>query len=281
MPLTREDMKKALEDSKRSVPRLPLPPLSEEEKAKAAEASKDPAARTRGLGAGIVNNGRMRSYYLSDYADGSRAGLFGLGGFGGGSSANRGGAGAGRDPGPSLDNAFQTMMFWIVSRGNNCTYCMGHQESKLAAAGLTDDQIAALDGDWSEFDEPKRAAFAFAKKLTFEPHAITDADIAALRKHYDDARITEIILAVAGFNSMNRWTGPLRIPQEERHVYLKPTSESFAARVTRVAPVPEGSADLGVRAPDGASPPAARVSPRGGGRPGGRPEADVAAEARG
>ena len=71
VPLTREDMKKALEDSKRSVPRLPLPPLSEEEKAKAAEASKDPAARTRGLGAGIVNNGRMRSYYLSDYADGS------------------------------------------------------------------------------------------------------------------------------------------------------------------------------------------------------------------
>ena len=51
VPLTREDMKKALEDSKRSVPRLPLPPLSEEEKAKAAEASKDPAARTRGLGA--------------------------------------------------------------------------------------------------------------------------------------------------------------------------------------------------------------------------------------
>ena len=137
------------------------------------------------------------------------------------------------------------MMFWIVSRGNNCTYCMGHQESKLAAAGLTDDQIAALDGDWSEFDEPKRAAFAFAKKLTFEPHAIADADIAALREHYDDARITEIILAVAGFNSMNRWTGPLRIPQEERHVYLKPTSESFAARVTRVAPVPEGSATSG------------------------------------
>ena len=26
VPLTREDMKKALEDSKRSVPRLPLPP---------------------------------------------------------------------------------------------------------------------------------------------------------------------------------------------------------------------------------------------------------------
>ena len=72
-------------------PRLPLPPVSEEEKAKAAEASKDPAARTRGLGGGIVNNGRMRSYYLSDYADGSRGGLFGLGGFGGGSSANRAG----------------------------------------------------------------------------------------------------------------------------------------------------------------------------------------------
>ena len=64
------------------------------------------------------------------------------------------------------------------------------------------------------------SSFAFTKKLTFEPHAINTADIDALRKHYDDARITEIILAVAGFNSMNRWTGPLRIPQEERSLLV-------------------------------------------------------------
>ena len=87
VPLTREDMKKALEDSKRNGPRLPLPPLTEEEKAKAAEAAR-PGRAARGLGGGIINNGRMRSYYLSDYADGLEGGLFGLGGFGGGASAD-------------------------------------------------------------------------------------------------------------------------------------------------------------------------------------------------
>src|SRR5262249_51737027 len=206
VPVTRDDMKKALQDSERSTPRLPLPPLTEEQKARAAEAAKGGEASRAGLG-GIINNGRMRQYYLSDYSPG------GFGNAGGRPQGADRPAGANREGGPGSPNyPFQTQLFWIVSRGNNCTYCMGHQETKLAAAGLTDDQIAALDGDWSEFDDAKRAAFAFTKKLTYEPHAIGDADIAALRKHYDDAQITDILVAVAGFNAMNRWTGALRLP---------------------------------------------------------------------
>jgi alkylhydroperoxidase family enzyme len=36
------------------------------------------------------------------------------------------------------------MFFWIVARANNCHYCLGHQESGLARAGLSDDEIAGL-----------------------------------------------------------------------------------------------------------------------------------------
>jgi AhpD family alkylhydroperoxidase len=244
-------MKQALENSKRVTPRLPLPPVTEEEKARAAEAAKARASgevksgRGSGLGAGIVNNGRMRSFYLSDYNT-RPAGAAGTGRPGGGL-----GVGFSREsePGRSLDYAFQTQLFWIVSRANNCTYCMGHQEAKLASAGLSDDQIAALDGDWIELDPAKRAAFAFTKKLTHEPHAINDADIAALREHYNDNQITEIILAVGNFNAMNRWTGPLRITQEERHEFLKPTSAKYASVVSRVAPIPSAATGAGQVAP--------------------------------
>jgi alkylhydroperoxidase family enzyme len=250
VPLTRDDVKQALENSKRAVPRLPLPPATEEEKAKAAEEAKARAAAEaargeapRNRGFGIVNNGRMRALYLSDYS----------------TNGSGGPAGFSRDPDPAmtLEAPFRTMMFWIVSRGNNCTYCLGHQESGLGSRGVAEDVIAALDGDWSEFDGAERAAFRFAKKLSFEPHAIADADIAALRKHYSDSQITEIILAVAGFNAMNRWTGPLRITQEERHVFLKPTSAKYAGKASTIAPIASGAPDgKGTAAPASRSRPA-------------------------
>ena len=236
VPVTREDMKRALEASKRNVPRLPLPPPTAEELARAAEAARE-NRDGRGMG-GIVNNARMRQLYLADYGP-----------------ARSGPSGGGRSASDStLGYPFQTMLFWITSRGNNCTYCMGHQEVKLASAGLTDDQIAALDGDWSGFSEKERAAFAFARKLTYEPNAIADADIEAPRTHYTDAEITEILMAVAGFNATNRWTGALRIPQEDHRDFLKPTSAKFAKAASRVAPV-------GDSANSGLVPPAPRRRP--------------------
>jgi hypothetical protein len=68
----------------------------------------------------------------------------------------------GREQGPnmSLDYAFKTELFWIACRANNCRqYCLGHQESKLLIAGLKEDEIAALYGDWSEFTPAQRSAF--------------------------------------------------------------------------------------------------------------------------
>ncbi|MDB5386477.1 MAG: Carboxymuconolactone decarboxylase family protein, partial [Planctomycetaceae bacterium] len=238
VPLTRDDMKHALDASKESIPRLPLPPVTEEEKtlieeqkAKAAQTGEKP----RRLG--LANNGRMRAYYLAEY------------GFKRTGDLERARTGATRDGESSFDPAFRTTLFWIVSRGNNCIYCLGHQESTLATRGLTDDQLAALDGDWSEFDAAKRAAFTFAAKLSFEPHAINDSDFEAIRKHYNESQITEIVLAVAGFNATNRWTGPLRIKQDVLFQFVRPTSPNYASAVSRIAPMKAAATDKGFATP--------------------------------
>lgn len=240
VPLTRDDMKRALDASKESVPRLPLPPVTDEErklieeqKAKAAAEGEKP----RRLG--LANNGRMRAYYLADYGfarsnDIERA---------------RSGNNFNQNPDSKLDPAFRTSLFWIVSRGNNCTYCLGHQESGLASRGMTDEYLASLDGDWTEFDPAKRAAFVFATKLSFEPWAVTDQDVAALRKHYDENQVTELVLAVAGFNATNRWTGPLRIKQDVTFPFVRPTAEKYVSLVSRVAPLSEGATGTGDAAP--------------------------------
>ena len=207
VPATRSEMKQVLEHSKQSQPRLPLPPPSADEQGEAA----------RNGGWGLVNNARMRRLYLPPELDSGFTRV--------------------PDPAMTLDHAFKTMFFWIVSRANNCTYCMGHQESKLSASGVEEDRIAALDGDWSEFDDAQRAAFAFTRKLTYQPHAIDDADLDRLRPYYKEDQILEIIVTVANNNAMNRWTGSLAIPQEEHRVYLTPTAAKYRALVSQVAPL--------------------------------------------
>ena len=95
-PLTRPTMKEMLEDMKSRKPRIPLPPLTEEEKAKLGD---------RGTG----YEARLRALYMPGSGDGR-------GGFG------FGGGGKEPEPGMSLDYRFKTELFWIVSRTNNCQY---------------------------------------------------------------------------------------------------------------------------------------------------------------
>ncbi|WP_337175660.1 hypothetical protein [Paludisphaera sp.] len=248
---TRQELKEQLERSKESRPRLPLPPPTEAEIAAAearAEAGRASGA-PRGLG-GVANNGRLRQIHLDPALLGS-------------------GVSGPREPDPSMtvDNTFKTMLFWIVSRANNCTYCQGHQEVKLTNDGVTEDTIAALDGDWSEFPPAERAAFEFARKLTYEPHALADADIDRLRPHYNDLQILEILMTVSGNNATNRWTGPLAIPQEKHRVFLTPTAEKYRSMRSLVAPLDPASA----------RPTRARVASRGPLES--RPEVEAALEA--
>jgi hypothetical protein len=106
---------------------------------------------------------------------------------------------------------------------------------------VTEDRIAALDGDWSEFTHAERAAFSLTRKLTVAPQTITDADIDAARKHFTNLQVLEIITTVAGFNGMNRWTGPLRLTQQEFRVFLTPTSPKYESVVTKLGPIAPGS----------------------------------------
>lgn len=250
IPLTRPLMKQYLEDLKERKPRIPLPELTEEEKAKLGE---------RGSG----YESRIRTLYLPE---GDQMAGFGFGGRPnnppGGAGQQAGQAAGGQaggaprptqnDPANTLEPRFKTELFWIVSRTNNCQYCLGHQEGGLLNRGMTEDQIAALDGDWAEFTLAEQAAFAFSRKFTLEPHLLSDADIAGLKKHYSEMQILEMILSMAGNNAINRWKEGAGVPQSRSfgsrdaqpagqspapHTYVTPTSERFQTVITKVAPI--------------------------------------------
>ena len=252
IPLTRPEMKQFLEDMKERTPRIPLPEMTAEEKERYGE------------DASRAYEGRLRTLYLPGGNE-----RFSFSGGAGGTrpagtqspapspAGTRPGGGRENEPGMTLDNRFKVSLFWIVSRTNNCQYCLGHQESKLLNAGMTEDEIAALDSNWSRFNEKEQVAWAFGRKFTLEPNKLSDADVAELKKHFTDLQILEMILSMAGNNSINRWKEGVGVPQaksfgsfgqrgsaeataatapREPHSYLTPTSDAFKTSITKVAP---------------------------------------------
>lgn len=181
IPQDREELKKSLDQLKGRKSRLPLPEV--------------PPGTVGSNGKIIVNNGLARRTYLPEawFA-----------------------ADFGNDPAMTLTYVYKTQCFWVVSRGNNCHYCLGHQEHKLHDAGLSDRQIALLDYDWKQLDPMLQKGVQLAKQMTLSPHSITSKDIEALRPDLTDPQIIDLVYTIAMFNSVNRWTDALGIPQDQR-----------------------------------------------------------------
>jgi len=251
IPLTRPEMKQMLEDVKARKPRIPLPELTEADRLKLAERAESYEARVRyHYLSGDEQWSQMRVNLPATSVNNATA-----------LSLPHGLVPRPQDPKMTLDNGFKVELFWIVSRANNCPYCIGHQESKLLGAGRSEDRIAALDGDWSEFTPAEQVAYAFAKKYTYQPHMMNDKDISGLKKFYTEEQIIEMMLSMAWNNSINRWKEAIGVPQnvEEggysrmaslgtslagskpqpnnlpRGSYLTPTSPEFNDKITQVA----------------------------------------------
>ena len=214
IPATRPEIKQALEALKDREPRLPLPAPAEGETS--------------------VNNGRMRALYLPEswVAGGSRTRPPGQ---------SRNFRGPWIDPNAKLDYGLTRACFWVVSRGNNCHYCLGHQELALRHAGYSEDQVAAIDSDWSQFEPRQQAALGYARKLTLEPQLVGDEDVAKLKELYTDPEIIVLTYNICRFNATNRWTDGMGIPQdrrlgEEENSFLTPTGEKFQNTASIVAP---------------------------------------------
>ncbi|MEI7701039.1 MAG: hypothetical protein WCK86_14665 [Planctomycetia bacterium] len=231
--LTRPEMKKRIEALKSRTSRLPLPPPTEEDRAS---------------GKSLVNNGRLRSLYLPPSWT-----SFVISGWGG-NSASRGSKGGAASTLNTLqaqpDYGFKTRIFWVVSRTNDCQYCLGHQELKLKRIGMTDDQVAALDADWSQFDAAEQTALRAARRLTLRPDQFGASEVTEILRHYSPKETRDILYTIARYNAVNRWTSATGIPQdlvfggEEATSLDSPTSEKYSAVPSTVAPI-----DIQTRAP--------------------------------
>ncbi len=98
-----------------------------------------------------------------------------------------------------------------VSHLNDCAYCVEHHFAGLKRL-LGDDATAAQIRLGIEAGSPpatnlgtaEQAAMVYARKLTEAPGAMSEADIAPLRAHWDDGQILEINQVTAYFSYANR-----------------------------------------------------------------------------
>jgi uncharacterized peroxidase-related enzyme len=96
---------------------------------------------------------------------------------------------------------------YLASHTAGCHYCEAHTILAAERFGATPERLADI---WSyatspHFTDAERAAFDFAIAAASVPNAVTPAIGAALRAHWTEDEIVEILGVVALFGFLNRW----------------------------------------------------------------------------
>jgi len=147
-------------------------------------------------------------------------------------SLQRGGAGG------LLDGRTKELAVLKTSMLNACAFCTAHNRSLGMAVGLTDDEIAALDGDYEGSDvlsDRDKAVVHWAESVTRNEGRRDEAGFERLRAHFNDDEIVELTWVAALFNMINRITDSLWLDVEESDVegIRKPVTEEGVLEFVR------------------------------------------------
>ncbi len=115
--------------------------------------------------------------------------------------------------------ALKRLVAHVSSLSAGCQYCAAHAaESAASVDGVAPEKVAAaFDYERSPlFTEAERAALALAQAAGTVPNAVTDADFDALRKHFDEDQIVELVTVICLFGWLNRFNDTMATGLESR-----------------------------------------------------------------
>jgi len=116
-------------------------------------------------------------------------------------------------PGP-VDRRIKELVYLTCSYANECAYCTAAHTGSGRKAGISDEELRALQTDQDHvFSEPERAAIQYARELTQTADAEESRE--TLREHFTDEQIVEITLVAAMANFTNRFNDGLQVQPEE------------------------------------------------------------------
>jgi len=104
----------------------------------------------------------------------------------------------------------------VVSKLNECTYCVAHHAPRLVEQGFEAGTLAnILEDDCPGLDEVDRLVRDYAVQVTTKPQYMRDAIFEDLRKHFTEAQIVELTLRTALCGFFNRFNDALQIGMED------------------------------------------------------------------
>jgi len=118
----------------------------------------------------------------------------------------------------------KNMVAQIVSKAAGCGYCMAHTSHAGHGPNDADKDAALWEYETSDlFSEAERSALRVAQGAGQSPNAVTDENFNALKEHFSDDQIIEIVSVISMFGFFNRFNdtmatelenSPLRHAQE-------------------------------------------------------------------
>ncbi|MGP1353628.1 MAG: carboxymuconolactone decarboxylase family protein [Parasphingopyxis sp.] len=119
---------------------------------------------------------------------------------------------------PEVDLGLKRLMAMVASSAAGCRYCEAHTAHGAAQmSGVDGEKVAAVwDYKTSDlFSDAERAALDLAFAAGQTPNAATEAHFEALRQHWSERQIVEMIALLGLFGFLNRWNDTLATPLED------------------------------------------------------------------
>ena len=107
----------------------------------------------------------------------------------------------------TVDEQLKMLISLISSVSAGCLYCQSHMTNLSHLYDAPDEKIAdiLLYETSPHFTDAERAALDLAYKAAQVPNAATDKEFDALKSHFSESEIVEIVAAISLFGYLNRW----------------------------------------------------------------------------
>lgn len=122
----------------------------------------------------------------------------------------------------TLPKRYLEIAIVVVSKLNECHYCVAHHKPFLAVEGISPEGIdRLLEPDNAELDDIDRLVIEYAQLAWETPNRIRDSVFQRLRQHFSEAQIVELTLRITLCGFFNRFNDALQIEEEaEAHEKL-------------------------------------------------------------
>lgn len=109
----------------------------------------------------------------------------------------------------SVERRIKELVYLTCSFANECAFCTASHLATGRKAGITEDEIKALQTEQDHgFSEPEKAAIRYGRELTQTADAAEWRD--SLLEHFSHEQVVEITLVAAMANFTNRFNNGLQ-----------------------------------------------------------------------